>query len=81
MRATWIAIAAVFVLAVVNDLFLDVRPPGMMAAYGLVGCIAIIVVSKWFGKVFAQRPEDHYAPRGGIARETGPLEDREAGGG
>jgi hypothetical protein len=34
--------------------------PGYGAALGLLGCSVIIVVSKWLGKVFIQRPEDYY---------------------
>lgn len=47
--------------AVVVDLLLGAEPfPGYAATIGLVGCIAIILVSKWLGKAFIQRPEDHY---------------------
>ena len=34
--------------------------PGFYAALGFVGCIAIVVVSKWLGKVWLQRPENYY---------------------
>jgi hypothetical protein len=29
-------------------------------AIGLVGCIVIVIASKWLGKAFIQAPEDHY---------------------
>lgn len=34
--------------------------PGVQAVYGVVGCVAIVLVSKWLGR-WLQRPED--APR------------------
>ena len=34
--------------------------PAFGSLYGLVSCIAIIVVSKWIGKLMLMRPEDHY---------------------
>jgi quinol-cytochrome oxidoreductase complex cytochrome b subunit len=33
--------------------------PGYAASIGLLGCITIVVVSKWFGRVLS-RPEDLY---------------------
>jgi hypothetical protein len=32
-------------------------PPGTFAAFGFVGCVAIVVVSKWLGKRALQRPD------------------------
>lgn len=34
--------------------------PGYAASIGFFGCIAIIVVSKWLGHAFLQRPENYY---------------------
>ena len=34
--------------------------PAWGSLYGLVSCIAIIVVSKLIGKLWLMRPEDHY---------------------
>ncbi len=31
--------------------------PGYAAVIGLVGCIVVILISKWLGRVFLQRPE------------------------
>jgi hypothetical protein len=31
--------------------------PGFQAAYGVVGCIAIVIVAKGLGKAWLQRPE------------------------
>ena len=36
------------------------RIPGWGSLYGLVSCVAIIVVSKFLGKVWLMRREDHY---------------------
>lgn len=46
--------------SVVLDIVTDAKHvPGYSAAIGLVGCITIVVVSKWFGR-FLSRPEDLY---------------------
>lgn len=34
--------------------------PGYWAAFGLVWCVIIIVVSKWVGHIWLQRGEDYY---------------------
>lgn len=34
--------------------------PAWGSAYGLVSCVAIIVVSKLLGKLWLSRPEDYY---------------------
>ncbi len=34
--------------------------PAWGALYGLISCVAIIVVSKLIGKLFLMRREDHY---------------------
>jgi hypothetical protein len=34
--------------------------PGYWAVFGLVSCVIIIVVSKWLGHKFLQKPEDYY---------------------
>ena len=36
------------------------RIPGWGSLYGLASCVAIIVVSKFLGKVWLMRREDHY---------------------
>ena len=38
----------------------DFEFPGWGAVYGLISCVAIIVVSKFFGKHFLMRSEDHH---------------------
>ena len=34
--------------------------PAWGAVYGLFSCVAIIVVSKWIGKLWLMKPEDYY---------------------
>ncbi|MFH1088081.1 MAG: hypothetical protein V1737_05815 [Chloroflexota bacterium] len=34
--------------------------PGFFALFGLVGCVALIVVSKWLSHRWLQRREDYY---------------------
>ena len=36
------------------------RVPGFASLYGLVSCVLIIVVSKFLGKLFLMRREDHH---------------------
>lgn len=36
------------------------RIPLFAAAFGFLGCVAIVVVSKALGKLFLQQPEDYY---------------------
>lgn len=31
--------------------------PGFQAVYGLIGCVLIVVVAKWLGRWWLQRPE------------------------
>lgn len=35
--------------------------PVFFAAFGLAGCLLIILVSKWLGGIWLQRTEDYYA--------------------
>ena len=34
--------------------------PGFWAAFGFVGCVLIIILSKWFGHAGIMRREDYY---------------------
>lgn len=57
LRVTAIAL----VISVVVDALVGYsRFPGYGAAIGLGGCVAIILVSKWIGTTFLERPEDYY---------------------
>lgn len=40
----------------------DVDFPGYYAAFGFVGCVVIILASKWLGKHWLQRPEGGRPP-------------------
>lgn len=59
-------------VALVASLAVDLLGPGkeakhlwehdtFFAWYGLLGCVAIILASKWLGKRLLQRPEGYYA--------------------
>jgi uncharacterized membrane protein len=39
------------------------RFPAWGSLYGFVSCVAIILVSKFIGKLWLMRPEDHYGER------------------
>lgn len=64
MKRLWVAIGALFVVSVGVDLLIDATIPGLFAAFGLLGCILIIVASKWLGHAVLQREEDYYEERG-----------------
>ncbi|MBI2831324.1 MAG: hypothetical protein HYX79_03610 [Chloroflexi bacterium] len=34
--------------------------PGFFALFGLIGCVAIILISKWLGHHWLQHKEDYY---------------------
>jgi hypothetical protein len=36
------------------------KVPGWWAWFGGIGCAVIVLVSKWLGHVFLQKPEDWY---------------------
>ena len=38
--------------------------PGFFVLYGFVGCVAIVFLSKWYGKYGVQRSESYYAEHG-----------------
>lgn len=57
MRRIWLITGAAFVVSVVVDLLVGAGTPGLISAYGFVGCAAIVIVSKWLGSAFIQRPD------------------------
>jgi hypothetical protein len=60
-RLALIVTAVAVPLGIGLDLVLDYSPyPGYGASIGLLGCIAIIIGSKWVGKLLLDRPPDHY---------------------
>jgi hypothetical protein len=61
----WIILALITIVSLIGQLFADHHHwwdaiPGFYAFYGFVGCILIVVVSKWFGKKIVFRDEDYY---------------------
>ncbi len=40
--------------------FAGIHVPGFFALLGFLGCVAIILVSKWLGRYWLQRREDYY---------------------
>lgn len=60
MRRGVLISAVAVAVGVLLDLVLGADVPGYAAAIGLGGCLAIIVVSKWLGKVWLQQPADYY---------------------
>jgi hypothetical protein len=40
--------------------------PGFWVAFGFAGCVAIILLSKWYGKLWVQRSEDYYSRHGDL---------------
>lgn len=81
-RAWAIALGAAALLSLAADFVL----PGKEAAhfwetktffawFGLAGCVAIVLISKWLGKHLLQRPEGYWsgagAPGDGEGRDAG----------
>jgi hypothetical protein len=61
----WIILALITVGSLIGQHFADHHHwwdaiPGFYALYGFVGCILIVVISKWFGKKIVFREEDYY---------------------
>jgi hypothetical protein len=52
--------AAAFAVGLTLDLVLDRAYPGLTAALGFGGCLAIVLGSKWLGHSLLQRPETYY---------------------
>ncbi len=38
--------------------------PGFFALFGLVGCVTIVLISKWLGHNWLQRKDDYYDNNG-----------------
>lgn len=38
--------------------------PAFFVIYGFIGCVAIIYLSKWYGKYWVQKKEDYYEKHG-----------------
>ena len=49
------------IVGVTLDVIIGYSPfPGYAAVIGLLGCVAIILISKWIGTTFLERPETYY---------------------
>jgi hypothetical protein len=69
MKRIWIIIVSALVVFVLLDLLLRMGGHGefvwsniygFFAVFGLIGCVALILVSKWLGHHWLQRKEDYY---------------------
>jgi hypothetical protein len=59
LKLIWGLVAAGLAASFLFDLLTDASRPAFYAAYGFVGCIVIIIGSKWVGRLL-QRDEDYY---------------------
>ncbi len=64
-RGRWVALAALFAASLALQARAELayaweRIPGFYAAYGFLGCLAIVFVSKWLGKRLLERDERYY---------------------
>ena len=76
-RARLLVITAVLaVIGVVLDVAMGADPPGYALTVGLGGCIGIILVSKWVGKAWLQRPDPDAVPE----HPDAPVPERKGGG-
>jgi len=56
-----VLVVVLVVIGVLVDVATGYSPfPGYAALLGLAGCAGIIIISKWLGKIWLQKPEDHY---------------------
>ena len=68
MKRILIIILIALILSALSDLLLNRGHGnlawssilGFFALFGLVGCVAIVVISNWLGRFFLQRKEDYY---------------------
>ena len=69
MKRPWIVISLVTLASLGLELTLQGTKhpiywwhhfPGFDFAYGLAGCITIVLLSKWLGTFFIQRPDSYY---------------------
>lgn len=64
----WIALGVVFVISLILEFgFMSEHGshwwnhiPAFYAIWGFIGCVAIIYISKWLGKLFILSDEDYY---------------------
>ena len=69
-RIWWLVFIVVFILSVLLDILsrtgeghgglLGFHMPGLFALFGLITCVAVILVSKLIGHYWLQRKENYY---------------------
>ncbi len=69
-RWHWIALGLIAAVSFLTEFLTPHNPghtehwwnaiPGFYALFGFIGCVAIIVLSKWIGKLLLQRREEYY---------------------
>lgn len=67
-RLLWLGSLALVVTLVMEIAWTDLEHayfwwhafPGLDMAFGFIGCLSIIYVSKWLGKYFLKRDENYY---------------------
>lgn len=70
-RVRWLGVVAIVVASLGAERFIHheydywfTGIPGFFVLFGFVGCVAIIYLSKWFGRLAVQRDEDYYDRHG-----------------
>ena len=72
MKRTILVISIALIAVVLVDLlwreghghFFWYSLPGFFAAYGLLGCVTVVLIVKWLGHHWLQRSEDYYEDNG-----------------
>jgi hypothetical protein len=65
-RLHWVALTIITIITLIAQYSVEEHHhwwdviPAFYAIYGFIGCLLIVVVSKWFGKRIAFRNEDYY---------------------
>jgi len=69
-RLRWALLGAVVAASLVAEQFAHHHHdywftgiPGFFVGFGFVGCVMLILASKWYGKHLVQRPEAYYEDR------------------
>ena len=70
MTRVWVLTAVALAAAIVAEALLGVDAPGLVAVFGFVSCVVLILGSKALANVFVGVSEDYYE-HGPSARATG----------
>ena len=73
MKRMLVVILIALILSVLSDLLLHRGQGdfawssilGVFALFGLIGCVAIVMISNWLGRYWLQRKEDYYERKEG----------------